>query len=231
MDEIKQWLNSGQDYQTGCALVIKYSPNKALHQVFREDATPYKVARLKRELMALVVVQKTAAATQVATEVAHTIRVVEVVKQNAQPINRWGAPEQMPPVVHALWLEFKPLYAERNNVMARLHDVAKAGETDPGQKEEAGRMAHRILDLDDQIETIYQKRTHYITTGGLPVDETAPDDVVVDPNKIPVALQNAKRYVREFRSKLAKAPHNAAFASKLEHWQKRVDHYQNKLNG
>lgn len=90
-------------------------------------------------------------------------------------------------------------------------------------------MAHRILDLDDQIGEIYHNRDTYIATGQVPVKNKLPDDLVTDPKKYPQALHNASRYVRDYKRKLKAAPGDTNIAAQLAKWQGRVEHYQNLM--
>src|SRR6185436_9263303 len=84
----------------------------------------------------------------------------EEIQSDQKPEKRW--PEKIEdPVLTALKAQWKPLFAEMMSLTSRIYDVAKAGLHDEQQKREAGKMAHRILDLDDECEEIYIKRDHY----------------------------------------------------------------------
>lgn len=227
MQDIKDWLNGNQDWTTGCDLVFKYTQDKTLHRVFMEAPTPYKITRLTRILTDLV---------ENGTQKATGAQISTITENAAQPTQKpvpqippakWGDGNDV--VLNALVRQWKPLFLEMNDLMSRLHDVAKAGETDPAQKAEAGRMAHRILDLDDQCDAIYLKRDTYINTGALPVETPKPNDLVTDPKKMPQALVNAKKYVRDYRAKLKAEPKNENHAAQLKKWMDRVAYYENQL--
>ena len=224
MDDIKQWLNGGGSWDAGVELVLKYCKNPLLRQVFMEGHTPYKAERLRKTLLEIV-------ATGVVVKKVQDTAKQTVLQIVTQAPKGWGPVESMDPVIKALYLQWKPLFLQMNDLQSRLYDVAKRGLTDKAAKMEAGEMAHRILDLDDQCDDFYQKRDHYRATGALPAQTQGPDDLVVDPKKWPTALANAQRYVRDYRKKVETNPKDEKSAQQLAKWQQRVLHYQKLLNG
>lgn len=215
MEEIKQWLNGARGYEAGVQLLLNYSPDQKLKRLFQmEGPSDFKRKKLLETLLQLV---QTGAQVQ---------QLQEQQKEHVQKhiaVAHKGWPKEMDEVLTALHHQWKPLYAEMQNLTARLYDVAKSG-----NEAEAGRMAHRILDLDDQCDVFYYKRDHYLQHHELPGDKK-PAGVVVDPVKIPVALQNAQRYVREFKNKLKKDPTNEQYAALLKKWEERALHYKTEL--
>lgn len=233
MDDIKQWLNGPGNWEQGVDLVLKYSQDKILRAAMLEGKTEYKEQRLRIVLAAILqsgttnnVVREEAKKTVLQQQVAE-----QMTSSGKQVFKGWGPLEEMDPVVAALFKEWKPLFLEMNALQSRLHDTAKAGLTDGAKKEEAGRMAHRILDLDDRCTDIYHKRDTYRKSGALPQNITLTDDLVTDPKKWPTALQNAKRYVRDYKLKVKNNPTNAQAAQGLKKWEDRVKYYTDKLNG
>jgi hypothetical protein len=227
MQDIKDWLNGPKDWTTGCDLVFKHHPDKTLHRVFMEAPTPYKIARLHQVLTDLVENATTdAPGAQILaiSQKTHREPQAETSPENAK---KWA--QNGDPVLNALHLQWKPLFLEMNDLMSRLHDTAKAGATDQAQKAEAGRMAHRILDLDDMCDAIYHKRDTYNQTGALPVDHKKNDDMIVDPKRLPLALANAKKYVRDYKAKVKKNPTNEFYAAKLHEYQTKVKLYTKML--
>lgn len=129
-----------------------------------------------------------------------------------------GWPAAMDETIKALHDQWHPLFVEKKNIQARIYDIALAGQSDPEKKKEAGAMAHKILDLRDQCKRIYAQRDHYIKYHKLP-EEKKPIGIPDDPMKWPVTLQNFQRYVRDYKNKLLKQPHNEAFQKQLEKYQ------------
>lgn len=218
MDDVRQWLNSKRDYQQGVTLVVKYCPDPKLKRLFlAEDATDFKRKRL-HEILDGVYRGK-----EKAPEVKPSPVAAAAAARDQHINGRW--PEKMDEVVQALYHQWKPLFSEMNSLQARIYDVAKAG-----NHFESGRMAHKILDLDDQCESIYQQREYYQKNGHLPAD-TKPDDkkLVVDPILMVVALKNAQRYLREHKSKLKKDPENIKAAALIKKWEAIELHYKTEL--
>lgn len=216
MEGIRTWLNSSKDYDAGVALLIKYSSNAKLKRLFQvEGVSDFKKGLLEKELKGLL---------QTGQQVVEEKKVV----QHGMAVNHSRWPGEMDAIVKSLHEQWKPLFAEMNDLQTRLYDVAVAGKTDKAKEIAAGKMAHKILDLDDACESIYARRDHYMQHGKLP-EESKPADVVVDPVKMVVALKNAERYVREFKNKLKKDATNTKAAAKLKHWEGMVDYYKKEL--
>lgn len=215
MDGIREWLNGTRNYDAGVQLLLQHSGNAKLKRLFTsEAASDFKRSLLGKELAALVT--GAAVAKQVQEEQQQ-----QVVQRVAVAHNGW--PQQMDEVLQALHAQWKPLFSELNALSSRLYDVAKAGKQD-----EAGRMAHRILDLDDECDGIYEKRDHYLEHGKLP-NQAAPGGAVVDPLKWPLALSNAQRQLREARLRLQKAPNNERIAATIRKNEGLVAHYKQLL--
>lgn len=220
MDDIRQWLKGKQDYDAGAKLYIIHGHNHALRRVFREPASPFKKKLLIRELTNLL---------RKKTDTVKKIEVAEIKATENLTISDRRWPLQMDETTKALHIKWKPIFAEMMNLCSRIYDVALQGKTDPAMKQEAGRMAHRILDLDDECDAIYAQRDHYIRYGKLP-DDKKPMELVTDLKKIPLALSNARRYIRDYKNKLAKDPGNVHAAEKIKIYEWAKAEYEKILN-
>jgi hypothetical protein len=78
-------------------------------------------------------------------------------------------------------------------------------------------------------DVIYEQRDHYLKHGSLPEKENDMPDLVVDPIKIPVALANAERYVRQYKNKLSKKPDDVNAVKQMEKYQRTVIEYKKIL--
>ena len=219
MEEIRQWLKSPPDYDAGTALYMKYGKDKLLRRVFNEPESDFKKKKLVESLRELLI-PPSKKILEPRTEIETLIK---------EPRTDYGWPEKRDPTEEALWLRWKPLFAEMMNLSSRIYDVALAGGMDTAMKMEAGRMAHRILDLDDQCEDIYGQRDFYIKHKRLP-EEKKPMELVVDSKKVPLALLNAKRYVRDYKVKLKKNAADIFAAEQLKKWEWAVSEYERILN-
>lgn len=230
MEAIRIWLNGRRDYKTGVRLYSLFGKDMLLKRSFLEAETPYKRNRLIEELQKLVAVCKpvmrvTANQLQEMAVKAPVAPAAPKVPENIYEY-RWSPnPDQ---VERSIYLRWKQKYVELMDLVSRVGDVARAGEKDHSQKEEAGRMALRILNLDDEVEEIYAERNYYLDKGKQKA--TYPyGEPCQDPLLIPTKLQNAMRYVRQYKTALAKDPADTAAANNLEKHQWFVSYYKKML--
>lgn len=215
METIRAWLNGAKNYDEGVKLLLEHSRDAKLKRLYTtEGASDFKRGLLQKEL------QKLLSGAVVHQQVVQQEQ-EKVVQLVAKAHNGWPSP--MDEVVAALHAQWKPLFSEMNALSSRLYDVAKAG-----NEAEAGRMAHRILELDDQCDAIYDKRDFYLEHGKLPHEPT-PKGIVTDPAKWPLALQNAQRQLRESRLKVKDDPTNEKKAATLKNNEAKVQYYKEKL--
>jgi hypothetical protein len=220
MDAIRNWLKQPVNYDTGAKLYLMYGKDNALRRIFSEPVSEFKKRKLVEALKGLLV-DKVAVEKKIEETKAVAIQHIAVSDR------QW--PDKLDATLKALKAQWKPLYAELMHLCTTIYDVAKAGETDLVKKAEAGAMAHRICDLDDECDTIYQQRDFYLKHGKIQ-EEEKPIELVCDAKRIPKALANAERYVRDYKNKLKKQPDNVHAAEQLKKWEWAVSEYKKKLN-
>lgn len=220
MDVIREWLNSSRNYNAGATLYLKHGKDEKLKRIFREPASDFKKQKLAEALRSLLNNQEHAAAKQ-EEQKATTIQRERLAEK------RW--PKERDTTLEALHQQWRIKFLEMTSLQSRIYDVALAGQTDSAKKQEAGQMAHRILDLDDECDDLYRQRDHYIKHNRLP-EEPKPMDLVVDVKKIPLALANCQRYIRDYKNKLLKEPGNVKAAAQLQKYQWAAAEYQKTLN-
>jgi len=220
MDVIKAWLAGPRRYEDGANLYIQYGRDEKLKRIFREPPSDFKRKKLEAELRSLLQVTTV---TRIKEEQQKT---VAIKREASFPERKW--PKERDTTLEVLHAKWKPLFAEMMSLMSRIYDVALAGKTDAAKKQEAGAMAHRILDLDDECDDIYRQRDFYLQHKKLP-EEQKPMELVVDPIKIPLALANCTRYVRDYKNKLKKDPGNVKAAAQLANYEWAVSEYKKIL--
>jgi hypothetical protein len=145
---------------------------------------------------------------------------------------RGGWPVDPDETVATLYDRWKPKFLEMCDLQSRLYEVGKAGLKSKAKEKEAGKMALRILDLRDEVISIYNERDHYLVLGQLP-EKPAAIEECLDPALWPVKFQNAQRYVREYRKKLdslsAEDSKYLQVLQKLNQWKDEVEHYKKLL--
>jgi hypothetical protein len=254
MESIRLWYNGKRDYKTGVKLYALFGKDLQLKRAFLEPESDYKRNKLIEELAKLIkpvkpIIRVTASQFERATreigtdvkkngtDVLKTVTSVPIPPKKIYEY-RWSEnPDEVERTIHARW---KKLYVEMMDLVNRLGDVAREGAQeapgarianhvkDPIKEKEAGKMALRILDLDDQLEEIYAERNYYIEKGKELV-QFPYGQPCQDPALIPKKLDNAMRYARENRDKLKKDPSNTAAAELLKKHEWFCDHYKKAL--
>lgn len=225
MEEIRIWFNGKRDYAAGVALYLKHGSDPTLKRLFTaEGYSDFKNTKLKTALESLLAGNKT----------LPTGGIKEVIlvpaKDFIEPKSPDRVPEQkiIPPekswnenpdaTESALKAKWKPLYAEMMYLVANLEAPARQGLKDPNKKEEAGRMALKILDLAEQCKAIYSDRDYYRTHGVLP-GEKKPVDIALDSALWHKKLDNAQHYIAKFKRRLEKDPSDVKAAQLIKKWE------------
>ena len=223
MEAIRLWLNGSRRYDTGAKLYTQYGNDKLLKRLFSESVTDYKQKRLVSVMEDLLA---NTAFVKAEKEVAYKKQIIRVIHE-AQPLSGWSV--EMDEVEQALHTHWKPLFAEMMDLESRVDDAGIAGEKDNAKKVEAGRMALRILELDALCDEFYSRREYYHEHKKLP-DSKPYGDPCIDPKLMHKKLANAERYVREYKTILAKNAGDVNAANKLKEHEWFVAHYKNELN-
>lgn len=222
MEAIRQWLNGKRLYSTGVLLYTQYGKDTLLKKLFCEAETNYKKDRLITALQDLLSNKKET------DEITVSSKEVQLKKLQAEKTIGIGWSDKMDAVEKALYEQWKPKFLEMMDLISQLYPVAKEGVTDPWKREQAGKMALRILDLDDECDDYYSQRDYYLKNKRLP-EEKPYGDICLDPQLMPLKLQNHKRYAREFRNKLKNEPGNVKAAEKLKEHEWFISKYEEEL--
>jgi len=231
MDVIRKWLNGTRNYDDGIKLYRVFGRDDKLKRMFgSEGPSDFKKKKLLKALQEIVaeapLSKKTEKAVSSPILVPAENPTVIITQQFSDKDKKWRSSRDE--VEEALFQQWKPLFAELMNLTARVGDIARAGERDNLKRIEAGRMALRICDLDDELDEIYKQRDQYLQSGEKP--QAFPyGEVCIDPIRMPLKLANHQRYVREYKLKLAKKPDDVKTAEQLKKHQWFVDYYSNKL--
>jgi hypothetical protein len=197
-NSIKDWLNSSKDYTLGTALYNVHSSNDAMKRMFAQGASPYRLQRLIDAMKELSKV----------LEDNPTIAIAEAPKYEPVNVQTIQLPENaVPQELDKYRPEWLPLFMERNHLRARLRDTA--------DEYERGRMAHRILELHDQCEKIWERRDFELRTGEpMPLEEKKREPVT-DPKKLHRHVLNLRSYITKTKNKLKTHPENANASKRL----------------
>lgn len=183
-----------------------------------EEKSDFKMRKLLEEMQQLLI----AHSEPPPPSAQITARIIE------QPLGQWhkGWPNPISdPVIQQLFEQFKPLYSELMHLQANIYEVAMQGrEGNTNKKLQACQMAHRILDLDDELDEIYAARDHVLETGRLP-EKNNEEEIVGDPVRLATQRLNYERYVRYYRNLLEKNPGD----KKAAKWAQKLKDFQQKL--
>lgn len=244
MEAIRIWLNGHRDYKAGVILYNTYGTSNLLKRLFAESGeTTFKKEKLVAAFQEMI--RGASSVTKIDTGVQKrptsgskfetkksqpspgTPQALLIKQPHKNPGTGWS--REMDDVESALFNEWKPLFSERNDLCSRIGEIARLGEKDKARELEAGVMALRILDLDDQCDQYYSKRDYYLKNKSLPADRPY-GDPCIDPKLIPLKLENAMKYVRFYKGKLLKDPGNSNFQKQVEKHEWFVQHYKKELN-
>lgn len=146
--------------------------------------------------------------------------------------SRNGWPLAMDETLTAIHAQWKEKFLTMVDLQSRIFEVGLAGKKDLAKEKEAGVMALQILDLREQVISIYRRRDHYLEHGKLP-DDPSPVLDCLDPIIWPVKLANAERYVREYKAQMKEMdPASKQYEKKLrqlDKWQTEVSKYKKLL--
>ncbi|WP_187261310.1 hypothetical protein [Pontibacter beigongshangensis] len=190
VEEIKNWLNSGQDYADGVALYEKYGSSGVRKRMFASGPSSFNREKLLESLQELVPAEpepKTAKA----------------------PSPRKSAPEHSPKpkenipadpkLLEQIMAQLRPLFDERTLAHSQL-DSTRITDADRLQ------LALRIHELSAQLKKLQQLRAHVLEHGSLPEGKGKPE---VDESDLTSLIQR-RNNLRSTRSKLRKNPERAA---------------------
>jgi hypothetical protein len=232
MQDVKNWLNEGGSYATGVSLFLLYCPeDDDMRELFTDEGeTDFKRKALKTELQRLLrqgtSIQSSPAEEKKDTQGAAGTGMIGTNEVTQKSLGRWSHPDTMDEIERKLHDEWKPLYLEMCFLQDTIYDVAIAGKTDSYKRDNAGRMAHRILDLSKQCQRLYRRRDEYFTSGKVEEPKPAANDYAVDPIIAVKKMANVERYVREMKKRLKNNPGDATAKELLDKHQAALDHYK-----
>jgi 6-pyruvoyl-tetrahydropterin synthase len=224
MEDIVQWFKSGCNYDQGVRLYLLHGDQEQYRQLFREEYSPFKAKELKKCLKALLESTAPLAAAKEPVQFPVNIQIplqdqsISLDVPNEAKIGH-GWPDEKPDYIQRLYDEWMVHFSELKHLEHTIYSVAVSADKDPDLRDRAREMALKILELDEVCESIYAKRDFFLLNNKAP----EPDQKeTTDPLKLVVKLENAKRYVRQYKSKLAKEPQNLSFAKKLKEYESEV---------
>lgn len=177
---IKDWLNSDRNFTVGVALYDTYGTDDLLKKMFAQGFSDIRAKRLFDELLLL-------------KSVTENIIIPNEEPQSAPVlVASFAMPEQIVDAEKDPYREkWLPLYQHMNLLRHSLEIT-----TDETQR---GKIAHQILDLEQQCMCIWSQRDYYLKTGRELQPESNTAEPVTDYNQLTKRLQLLRSYIAKYK--------------------------------
>lgn len=199
---LKAWMSGARNYAKGVVLYRMFGRDDELKKIFSSGETAARKQRLIQAIDDLINPK-----APVLPE--HVTRI---------QLRPSAGPED--PTIAGLKAQAIPLLKKRDAIHSKLLLIP----TD----EERGKAAHELLDLDDQVDEIYNRIRYYEQHKALPKEELH-FDPITDPARWPHRYETCGRYVRRYQEKLDKDPDNESAKKKLKEYEAEQLYYAKKL--
>ena len=187
--DVAKWLEGTQDYSTGVELLEHFSNNKFLIRILKKGPTEFNRDKLEE---ALQLIAKKNPEAKKKTKGKFEIRSAEQY-------------DSLPEKVRKLTVEKDAIYKE----MSFLHSQLELYKTD----KERGAAALRVLDLDDQVKSIWKKLDYYEVHGKLPSEPEIPEVK----NMAPAEMMQRRNSLRSY---ISRTPKGTGKDDEIEAWIK-----------
>lgn len=177
---ISEWLNSDRNYAIGVAVYNVHGTDALLKKMFEQGYSALRAKRLTEELLKL----KNVDVQEIKIEATTPERTAVTVEAVTLP------EKEIPETKDAYREKWLPIYMEMNMLRHQLEQAPN--------NQERGKMAFKILALEQQCMALWQRRDYFIRTGSkLPEEEPAAEPFV-DTNKIVRRIQTLRTYISKY---------------------------------
>lgn len=189
-DNVRAWLAGAQNFIVGRALYKQIGTDDNVKQQLLKGENAGTIALLRNAMQALLEqpAQKAIIGDSRASEM----------------------PASDDTVLKALREEWLPLYARMNYLRAAIDKYGESNLPEVVAAREP--VAFEILQLEDQCEQIWSKRSHYLEHGSLPELKQEEFTIPEDPRELAKLLQNIPRNIRRNRNKMLNPGADAMYA-------------------
>jgi len=210
------WLADPQDYEAGRLLYDLHGHNHVLKRTLSHGANAYNRSALVEELTKLartVPAEVALHVVHVAPAPGHVAPAVPAGPGAVQHVTGAGVPPVVP-ATQALLLsldkQWKPLYKEASFLQSQLEHAK--------DNQQRGTWSHRILDLMEEVQTLWDSCAYVQAHGQLP-----PVPVVVPPPALGLTDRAAVTQRRNnLRAQVSKQKNNAERAAEVAEWKEEI---------
>lgn len=210
MQIIKNWLNGQQNYIVGQIIYNHFGHDEGFKALMKQSSgTFYIRQKLASELQKIVSsgIQPSIPLQQ------HRIGFID--QAFTQPL-----PKTSDSIITALEREWKPLYKQMAHKRSQL--IGYGNDNGKATQEACYLLCKEILELEQQINSVWAKKDHYSKTGRLPdVPDPEEDAFPTDPLELSRYIENLKRNIRRTAGWMKNEPGNPKYAQLNTDYQKR----------
>lgn len=195
MQALKNWLTSGKNYHVGICIYQVLGSNQSLKTLFYNGKTDYSSQKLETELLKMMKCppMRTITRSSIMPDLIENLPVGE------------GA-------VHVSFQDqWMPLYQEMNYLR---HELDKYHGNEASMIAVRKDIAHKIIDLEQELMNIWNQADEYGRTGKLMT--TKDEDELIVPEEAlqkAKAIDKTKRNIRRNRQAMNKKPNDPKFAA------------------
>jgi hypothetical protein len=201
---LKAWLNGARSYAKGVVLYRMFGKDEELKKIFSTGETE---ARKKRLIQAI-------------DEIVNPKEPVNKLPEHVTRLQVQPSASAEDPTIANLKAQAIPLLKKRDAIHSKLLLIPS--------DEERGKAAHELLDLDDQVDEIYNQIRHFEKHKVLP-EANLPFESITDPARWPARYETCGRYVRRYRKELDEDPADEKAKQLLEKYEAEQLYYAKKL--
>ncbi len=207
MELITRWLKGNRNFIIGKSLYASFGKDEALKKLFNQGETPFSKAKLATALEAILNTQS-----------------------SFQPHTSTDSFKAMPgsndSVLQAIQNAWKEKYAKMNLLRHELDKYEKRNDWEAVAK--CKTMVKEILELEQEVNQLWDKRDEYLENGKLPGVKENEFVIPEDPVKLGKLIESLKKNIRRNKLKAKENPNRAEYAALVKDYESRLQEILNK---
>lgn len=231
MQKIKEWLSGKQNFIIGRAIYrAMISANDELIQLLDQGYSQYTHQKLVNAMQAhLEPFAPIKVSNQFSRAKMEPIDDKILAKPLPESINK---PYIDPFVVKALEKEWQIPYKKMQYLIAQLDQFGEAN--DPAAIASRMDLAGQILELEQQVNSVWAKKDEYEKTGHLAAATTDDLEIPTDPIQLAELINRIKKGIRNNKTRMQQFPDKSSYAEKyqtykMQYFKVTGKHYQDKV--
>ena len=237
MQKIKEWLSGKQNFIIGRAIYrAMISANDELIQLLDQGYSQYTHQKLVNAMQAHLEPPAAIRGITLEDRIHYGYELPDSEQELDPPLMELTSlvpskPEIDPFVVKALEKEWQIPYKKMQYLIAQIDQFGEAN--DPAAIASRMDLAGQILELEQQVNSVWAKKDEYEKTGHL---AAAVDDLEIpsDPIQLAELINRIKKGIRNNKTRMQKFPDKSGYAEKyqtykMQYFKVTGKHYQDKV--